>query len=87
MNIFAKESIIIKNNDGTYRLEFLNVELADEESNKIKGTIIFPRTISTNLIDELGNIDTSKLLCDFETDGDTIFTLDITEDEINELFK
>ena len=78
MNIFAKESIITKNNDGTYRLEFPNVEFTTKEGN-INGTVIFPKTVSKDLFDENGNLDTSKLIYDFGTDGETIFTLELPE--------
>ena len=74
MNIYARNVIISKNNDNTYKLE-ISVEFTDNK----EGILIFPR-VTTDLIDKNGNIDRSKLLYSFEPEGNIIFTIEIPEE-------
>lgn len=83
MNINAKESIITPNDDGTYKIEFPNMDFTDVDGNLIKGTILIPR-VQSNLIENSNGEYSITPLCEpatLETVGDTIFTIKLPEGE------
>ena len=45
MNVYGEEMILIKNSDGTYRIEVHNCPFKDLNWEEINGTTIFPRVL------------------------------------------
>lgn len=48
MDVYGKEMILIKNSDGTYRIEVHNCPFKDLNGEEISGTMIFPRVLKDN---------------------------------------
>ena len=45
MDVYGEEMVLIKNSDGTYRIEVHNCPFKDLNGEEINGTIIFPRVL------------------------------------------
>ena len=45
MDVYCEEMVLIKNSDGTYRIEVHNCPFKDLNGEEINGTIIFPRVL------------------------------------------
>ena len=72
MYLKVDEAIVTPNNDGTYKVEFPNVDFTDEDGNIIKGTITVPRATNN------GNpLDAFPI--DLEAIRDTMFTITVEE--------
>ena len=56
MNVYGEEMILIKNSDGTYRIEVHNCPFKDLNGEEINGTIIFPRVLKDDKNNEIENI-------------------------------
>ncbi len=74
MYLKVNESIITPNNDGTYKVEFPNIDFTDVDGNIIKGTITVPKAISKD-----GEIIPLCDPIDLKAVGDTMFTIEVTE--------
>lgn len=76
MYIKVKEIKMVPNNDGTYKVEIPNIDITDIDGSVIKGTVTFPR-VKSNLIENDDGEINIDLLCELETVGDTMFTIEI----------
>ena len=56
MNVYGEEMILIKNSDGTYRIEVHNCPFKDLNGEEINGTIIFPRVLKDDKTYEKENL-------------------------------
>lgn len=45
MDVYCEEIVLIKNSDGTHRIEAHNCPFKDLNGEEINGTIIFPRVL------------------------------------------